>query len=42
MAAAVAFYESDEYKPYLASRKDGSTGEFVLVAGEDINRVARM
>ena len=41
-AAAEAFYDSDDYKPYLASRKHGSTGEFVLVAGEDIDRVARM
>lgn len=41
-AAAEAFYESDEYKPSLASRKHGSTSEFVLVAGEDINRIARM
>ena len=40
--AAEAFYQSDEYKPHRESRRSGSTGEFVLVAGEDINRVARM
>jgi len=36
--AVEAFYHSDEYKPYLESRKKGSQGEFLLVAGEDINR----
>jgi uncharacterized protein (DUF1330 family) len=40
--AAEAFYDSDEYKPYLESRRNGSTGEFVLVAGEDVNGVAQM
>jgi len=40
--AAEAFYDSDEYKPYLESRRNGSTGEFVLVAGEDVNGVAHM
>jgi uncharacterized protein (DUF1330 family) len=40
--AAMAFYDSDEYKPYRDSRRNGSTGEFLLVAGEDINHVARM
>lgn len=40
--AALAFYESDAYRPYRDSRKAGSTGEFVLVAGEDVNGVARM
>ena len=40
--AAEAFYQSDEYKHHRESRRSGSTGEFVLVAGEDINRVARM
>jgi uncharacterized protein (DUF1330 family) len=36
------FYASEEYKPYLESRKDGSRGEFFLVAGEDVNNLARM
>ena len=40
--AAEAFYDSQAYKPYLDSRRKGSRGEFVLVAGEDINRLARM
>jgi uncharacterized protein (DUF1330 family) len=40
--AAEKFYESDPYKPHLESRRKGSNGEFVLVAGEDINDVARM
>ena len=38
----MVFYDSDEYKPYRDSRRNGSTGEFLLVAGEDINHVARM
>jgi uncharacterized protein (DUF1330 family) len=36
------FYASDEYRPYLESRQAGSKGEFFLVAGEDVNRVAQM
>jgi uncharacterized protein (DUF1330 family) len=40
--AAKAFYECDAYKPYLQSRKQGSRSEFLLVAGEDINKVAQM
>jgi uncharacterized protein (DUF1330 family) len=40
--AAESFYQSDEYKPHRENRRIGSTGEFLLVAGEDINRVARM
>jgi uncharacterized protein (DUF1330 family) len=39
---ANAFYESDEYKPYLRNRLDGSRSEFVLVAGEDVNKVAHI
>jgi len=39
---AEAFYDSEDYRPYRESRRDGSHGEFVLVAGEDINHVARM
>ncbi len=41
-AAAEAFYQSDEYRPYLQSRKAGAIGEFVLVAGEDINQLAKI
>lgn len=39
--AAIEFYESDEYKPYLKSRIEGARNEFMLVAGEDIARTAR-
>jgi uncharacterized protein (DUF1330 family) len=39
---ARAFYESAEYRPYRDSRLGGSRGEFVLVAGEDINKLAHM
>jgi uncharacterized protein (DUF1330 family) len=40
--AAEGFYESDEYRPYRDSRQQGSRGQFVLVAGEDISGVARI
>jgi len=40
--AAMAFYNSDAYKPHRESRRKGSTGEFLLVAGEDINGIAQM
>jgi uncharacterized protein (DUF1330 family) len=40
--AAHTFYESEEYQPYRVARIAGSVGEFVLVAGEDVNRVAQM
>jgi uncharacterized protein (DUF1330 family) len=40
--AAMAFYDSEAYEPYRESRRSGSTGEFLLVAGEDIHGVARM
>jgi uncharacterized protein (DUF1330 family) len=40
--AAEAFYESDEYRPYRDSRQRGARNEFFLVAGEDVNGVARM
>ena len=40
--ASEAFYSSEEYEPLRESRQRGSTGEFVLVAGEDVNGVARM
>jgi len=41
-AAAEAFYESDEYRPYRQSRIEGAKNEFVLVAGEDIAREAQI
>lgn len=34
--AALAFYESEEYAPYLRSRLKGSAGSLFLVAGEDV------
>ncbi len=40
--AADEFYNSEQYRPYLVSRRDGSRAEFVLVAGEDINGAAQM
>jgi uncharacterized protein (DUF1330 family) len=40
--AADAFYNSEEYRPYLDSRRAGSEGQFVLIAGEDVNGVASM
>ena len=39
---AAAFYESEDYGPYRESRSAGSKSHFVLVAGEDINQVARI
>lgn len=40
--AAKAFYDSEEYRPYRSRRLAGSKGEFVLVAGDDINKVANI
>ena len=34
--AAVEFYESEDYRPYLEARVAGSRNQLVLVAGEDI------
>jgi uncharacterized protein (DUF1330 family) len=39
---ADAFYESDEYRPYREGRRAGARNEFALVAGEDVNNLARM
>jgi uncharacterized protein (DUF1330 family) len=39
---ANAFYESEEYAPYRQSRRAGARNQFFLVAGEDVNGVARM
>jgi len=39
---AMAFYESDEYRPYRQSRIDGAKNEFALVAGEDIAKAAQI
>jgi uncharacterized protein (DUF1330 family) len=40
--AAKAFYECEEYRPYRQSRIAGAKNEFLLVAGEDMTRTARM
>jgi uncharacterized protein (DUF1330 family) len=40
--AALAFYGSDEYRPYLESRTAGGHTELSLVAGEDVTCTARI
>ncbi|MCA1557035.1 MAG: DUF1330 domain-containing protein [Acidobacteria bacterium] len=40
--AALDFYQSDEYKPYLQSRTEGATGQLLLVPGEDITGAAHI
>ena len=40
--AAMAFYESEEYRPYRDSRIAGARNQLVLVAGEDVTGAARM
>lgn len=39
---AEAFYRSAEYQPYLQKRLAGSKSEFLLVAGEDVAKVANI
>jgi len=39
--AAMAFYESEEYRPYRQKRIAGARNEFLLVAGEDIAKAAQ-
>jgi len=39
---AKAFYECDEYRPYRQSRIEGATNEYLLEAGEDMTKRARM
>ncbi|HEX7807760.1 MAG TPA: DUF1330 domain-containing protein [Thermoanaerobaculia bacterium] len=39
---AQAFYESEEYAPYLRDRLAGSRGEMVLLPGEDVARIAKI
>ncbi len=36
------FYESEEYRPYREARRQGAGNEFLLVAGEDVNGLARI
>ena len=40
--AAVAFYQSEEYRPYRQSRLQGARNEFILVPGEDLAKLARI
>jgi uncharacterized protein (DUF1330 family) len=40
--AALAFYNSDEYKPYLKSRTEGAGSRLLLVAGEDITGASQL
>lgn len=40
--AADAFYESEEYRPHREARRNGARNEFFLIAGEDVNGVARI
>ena len=39
---ANAFYDSEEYAPYRQSRRSGARNQFFLVAGEDVNGLARI
>ena len=41
-AAADEFYESAEYRAHREARRAGATNRFFLVAGEDINKIARI
>jgi len=40
--AANDFYESEEYRAYREARRAGARNEFRLIAGEDVNGVARI
>lgn len=40
--AAVASYESHEYRPYRDSRLRGSRSELIVVPGEDLANVAQI
>lgn len=40
--AALAFYESEEYRPYRENRIAGSRTRLLLVAGEDVTGAARI
>ena len=39
---AVAFYESEEYRPYRQNRIAGAKNEFLLAAGEDVAEAAHI
>lgn len=40
--AAMAFYESEDYRPYREARVAGAVNELMLVPGEDITGAARI
>lgn len=40
--AAEAFYESEEYRPFREKRLAGAKNEFLMVAGEDMTKTARI
>jgi len=40
--AAVEFYESAEYRPFLDSRLKGATNHMLLVPGEDVGQAANV
>jgi uncharacterized protein (DUF1330 family) len=40
--AARGFYDSEEYAPFRSARLRGARNEFLLVAGDDVNGVARI
>ncbi|HEX4438051.1 MAG TPA: DUF1330 domain-containing protein [Solirubrobacteraceae bacterium] len=40
--AADGFYESEEYRAHREARRVGAHNEFRLIAGEDVNGVARI
>lgn len=39
---AEEFYDSEEYRPHREARRQGARNEFLLIAGEDVNGVARI
>ena len=40
--AADAFYQSDEYRPFREKRMAGAKNEFLVVAGHDVSKRARV
>lgn len=40
--AAMAFYESEEYRPYREARIAGAINELTVIAGEDVTGAARI
>ena len=40
--AAEAFYARAKHRLHFEARRNGARNEFVLAAGEDVNRAARM